>query len=207
MCRIVLLLALSLLLSSCVSAYLYFSVAERQYFRGIIDGAEKSNVEKYNLVYLFNGDTVSALTRFMYVDNDYSFSSDRNLKLYYRLYCNARFASSEHGCPDVLKGIVNVDIFLKNNKSGNSYLLTKTKIDTEEFRVTLLLTQVYIGSNFEKYETRSSGNIDWSKMEQLVLKDENDTIYHYTVKYGDKRDKNDRHLNHSLDFDELVEVP
>ena len=49
-----------------------------------------------------------------------------------------------------------------------------------------LITQVYIGSNFERYETRPRYNIDWNKINPLVLNDGKDTIYHYTVKYWEK---------------------
>ena len=105
-----------------------------------------------------------------------------------------------------MRGTVNVEIFLRNNKTGNCYLLAQKTVVMDAYRRALLITQVYIGSDFERYETRSEYNIDWNKINQLALKDEKDTIYHYTVKYWEKREKNEDYLGR-IDEKYFVEVP
>ena len=206
MCRIVLLLALSLLLSSCVSTYYYFSRANEYFFSGKIDGKDKSDVEKFDLVYIFNGDTAKLHSFFLY-DSNLERQENGHIKSYYNFYCNVLFTSSLHGCTNKLSGVVGVEIYLRNNKVGRSYLLAKKNIDMDAYRRAELRTQVFLGSDFERYEIRPRGNIDWSKMEQLVLKDENDTIYHYTVNYWEKREKSEDYLNHFIDENYFVEVP
>lgn len=202
MCRIVLLFAM-LLLSSC---FTYYNHAEEHYFFGFLDG-EKAKVERYDLIYLFDGDTVSVLNYPHFFDSQFKLSADGHIKRYNNGFCNVSVSAGDYfGCPHKLRGTVNVEIFLRNNKTGNCYLLAQKTVVMDAYRRVLLITQVYIGSDFERYETRSEYNIDWNKINQLALKDEKDTIYHYTVKYWEKREKNEDYLGR-IDEKYFVEVP
>ena len=68
----------------------------------------------------------------------------------------------------------------------------------------VLLTQVYLGSDTAKYLSRSRFNIDWGKMTSIVFDGSNDTLYHYTGLYWDKREK---YENMHIEEQYLVEIP
>ena len=210
MLRILVLLALMLSLSSCFSSYFYYSRAEEMYFFGLIDGEKKLDVDRYDLVYLINGDSVPNLNYAIYEnvqtgqrglvsnsDTDYyGFSiDDWHLKTFGGGFCNAVLASSKDNCGYTLRGVADVKIYLRDNQNGSSYLLAQKTVDMDAYRRAFLITQVYVGSNFERYETRSSFNIDWNKMKPLVLDDGKDTIYHYTAKYWEKHETNSDYVN------------
>lgn len=109
------------------------------------------------------------------------------------------------GCVNLLRGKHEVKILLKSKKSGNSYLLAEKEIDMDSYIRSVLITQIFFGSDTSAYEKREKYNIEWDRMKPLVLSAENDTIYHYTVKYWDKRDYYDTYRK--LDENYFVEVP
>lgn len=196
-----LLMSLSFLLSSCF----YYDRAERYFFRGYIDG-KRSNVEKYDLVYLFNGDTAFVSNHGFYYDRNLERKKDGHITVFGNSYCNVAFRAGDvMGCPNSLRGIVNVEIYLKNKKSQNSYLLAKKTVDMGAHYRAEMRTQVYIGSDSSLYEKRTRANIEWNRMEPLVLKNDNDTIYHYTIKYWEKREKEEDYANNYANEKYFVE--
>ena len=205
------LLALMLSLSSCFSSYFYYAQAERLYIWSALDGEKKTDVENFDLVYLFGVDTASDLT-FAYYRNshlewhDDEWHDDVHIKCFFQVYCNTILASSLDGCDNTLRGLVNVKIYLRDKQNGSSYLLDQKTVDMNAYRRSFLITQVYIGSNFERYETRPRYNIDWNKMKPLVLNGGNDTIYHYTVKYWEKRATNGDYVNNFPDKKYFVDT-
>ena len=110
------------------------------------------------------------------------------------------------GCSNPLRGKHRIKVFLKSRKSGQIYLLADRVIDMSEYYRSVVITQVFVGSDTSLYEFRQRYDVDWSKMEPLVLKAENDTIYHYTVKYWDKREP-EEYDNPGIDEKYFVEVP
>lgn len=201
MYRNLILVSLSFLLFSCF----YYNRAEHQYFWGYLDG-KRSDVDRYDLVYLFDGDTAD-VPNFFHFDQKLEKNENGNIKRYMNGFCNVFFRGSEMGCPNSLQGIVDVQVYLKNKKSGNSYLLAQKTVDMDAYRRAVMITQVYIGSDTAGYETRTKDNIDWNRVKPLVLKADNDTIYHYTVKYWEKRESNDDYVNNWIDRKYFVEVP
>lgn len=201
MYRNLILVSLSFLLFSCF----YYNRAEKQNFYGIIDG-KRNDVEKYDLVYLFNGDTASVLSLKFFYNSAFERNDNGHIKIFGNGYCNVFFRDSFMGCPNSLQGIVDVEVYLKNIKSGNSYLLAKKTVDMGAYRRAEMITQVYIGSDTAGYEARTEDNIEWNRVKPLVLKADNDTIYHYTVKYWEKRD-DDNYVGWDIDEKYFVEVP
>ena len=65
----------------------------------------------------------------------------------------------------------------------------------------------YVPRDSAEYETRTEDNIEWNRANPLVLKADNDTIYHYTVKYWEKRETNDDYVYNDIDEKYFVEVP
>ncbi len=200
MIKSLLLLAVSFLLWSC-----FYKSVEKQSFYGIIDG-KRNDVEKYDLVYLFNGDTASVLSLKFFYNSAFERNDNGHIKIFGNGYCNVFFRDSFMGCPNSLQGIVDVEVYLKNIKSGNSYLLAKKTVDMGAYRRAEMITQVYIGSDTAGYEARTEDNIEWNRVKPLVLKADNDTIYHYTVKYWEKRD-DDNYVGWDIDEKYFVEVP
>ena len=201
MYRNLILVSLSFLLFSCF----YYNRAEHQYFWGYLDG-KRSDVDRYDLVYLFDGDSAD-VPNFFHFDQKLEKSENGHIKRFNNGFCNVFFRGSEMGCPNSLQGIVDVQVYLKNKKSGNSYLLAQKKVDMNAYRRAVMITQVYIGSDSAEYETRTEDNIEWNRANPLVLKADNDTIYHYTVKYWEKRETNDDYVYNDIDEKYFVEVP
>lgn len=195
MFRIFILLALLLSLSSCFSSHLYYTHAERLYIWSALDGEKKTDVENFDVVYLFGEDTASNLAYAYYYNSHLELLDDVHIKSFTQVYCNTVLASAFEGCTNTLRGLVDVKIYLRDNQNGSSYLLDQKTVDMNAYRRSFLITQVFVGSNFERYETRPRYNIDWNKMKPLVLNDGKDTIYHYTVKYWEKRATNGNYVN------------
>lgn len=147
------------------------------YVSGILDGANEVR-KSYDLVYVFDGDTVDL------GDLD----DDVNLKhIYGNRFCNVLIGGGDiWGCNNRLRGTVLVEIFLKNKSTKKNILLTKRTIDMNAYYQTTLKTQVFFGSDTSRYIERIGANFDWNKAKRLVLKDTNDTLYHYTAWLWDK---------------------
>ena len=189
MLRILLFLPFVFLLSSCITtSVLYYGRAEELYISGTLD-AGNLDIDKYDLIYLFDGDSADIMG---FVGNDDLDGDGRkHLKTYYRHYCNVLVTASDvFACPWKLRGKVNVDIFLRNYESGKSYLLTKELIDMNAYPLAVMRTEVFVGTDTALYVPRKVyKNINWERMQPFVLKDENRTIYHYTIKLRDTRDE------------------
>ncbi len=108
------------------------------------------------------------------------------------------------GCGQTLRGIVDIEIVLKNKETKKWTLLAKKSIDMDAYVRSVLLTQVYVGSDTAKYLSRSRFNIDWSKMKPIVFEGSNDTLYHHTGWYWDKREKYENNL---IEDQYFVEIP
>lgn len=204
MLRILFFLPLSFLLSSCITtSVLYYGHAERYYISGTLDTGDE-NIDKYDLIYLFDGDTADVGG--IAVNKDFDGEGRNHLKRYYTLYCNVLVRASDFfACPDKLRGKVDVDIILRNNESGKSYLLTKELIDMNAYPLAIMRTEVFVGTDTALYVARKNyDNIDWNRVEPIFLKDENRTIYHYTVKFRDTRDE---FFTPSYNEEYLVEFP
>ena len=202
------LISLLLLLSSCFS---YYEKAERLVIMGIIDNDESEKNEfnigkskKFDLVYLINGDTVDIPLRVIREENR-AYVGELFIKSFSQTFCNVAVPASDvFGCGYPLRGIVDVEIILKNNETKMWTLLAKKSINMDAYFRSVLLTQVYLGSDTAKYLSRSKFNIDWSKMKPIVFEGANDTLYHYTGWYWDKREKYENILIEDQCF---VEIP
>ena len=161
------LISLSFLLSSCFS---YYDKAERLAVMGIIDSDESAKNEfnigksnKFDLVYLINGDTVDIPLRVIREENR-AYVGELFIKSFSQTFCNVAVPASDvFGCGHPLRGIVDVEIILKNNETKMWTLLAKKSINMDAYFRSVLLTQVYLGSDTAKYLSRSKFNIDWSK--------------------------------------------
>ena len=202
------LISLLFLLSSCFS---YYEKAERLLIMGIID-SDKDRKDNYDigeasdfkLVYLFNGDSADVPILLM-VEKDENGAVQKVIKRFFRGFCNVLIPASDiFGCGHTLRGMVNVDVFLKNRVTGHSILLAKKTIDMDAYYRSVLLTQVYLGTDTAKYRNRLNFNIDWSKMKPIVFEGANDTLYHYTGWYWDKREK---YENMHIEEQYFVEIP
>ncbi len=175
-------IALLFLLSSCF----YFDKAERLSISGNLDG-QREYLDNYELEYFIDGK--SAEIDADYRDWNFKWNPNGKLKWYAQGYCNVFFKGGDiWGCTSTLRGMVDFEIYLKNKKNGNKVLLAKKKIDMDAYYRSVLLTQVYFGTDKERYIERKYFNVDWNKMQPFVFKDSNDTLYHYTAWYWDKRD-------------------
>lgn len=199
---------LPFLLSSCFS---YYDKAERLAVMGIID-SDKDRKDNYDigeasdfkLVYLFNGDTADVPVDVI-VEKDENYAVQKVIKSFEQGFCNVLISASDiFGCGHTLRGMVNVDVFLKNRVTGHSILLAKKTIDMDAYYRSVLLTQVYLGTDTAKYRNRLNFNIDWSKMKPIVFEGANDTLYHYTGWYWDKREKYENNL---IEDQYFVEIP
>ena len=189
----------SFLLSSCFS---YYDKAERLYVIAYLDG-KKEALETYELVYLFDGDTV-AFSGSNYNENFMS-QDDGHLMIIDRGFCNAMISAREiFGFGNTLRGRVLIEIFLRNKKNGNSFLLAKKQIDMNAYFRSTLKTQVFFGSDTTRYIVRSGANIDWRKAKLLVMNDFRDSVYHYTAWYWDKRKECDENISKEKC---IVEIP
>ena len=172
----------SLLFSSCF----YFDKAERLSISGNLDG-QREYLDNYELEYFIDGKL--AEINVAYRDWNFKWNPNGKLKWYAKSYCNVFFKGGDiWGCTSTLRGMVDFEIYLKNKKNGNKVLLAKKKIDMDAYYRSVLLTQVYFGTDKERYIERKYFNVDWNKMQPFVFKDSNDTLYHYTAWYWDKRD-------------------
>lgn len=191
-----------LLLSSCFIVN-YYEQAERLAIVGVIDGV-KNAWKTYDFVYKVNNDTV--LFHSGNYDENYKNKVDGHLKIYSKSYCNVGVAAKDFpfSCGESLKGRPQVEVFLKNKKNGNSILLSKKTIDMDAYFETVLTTEVFIGSDTSLYIVRNGKNFDWSKAKQLILEDSNDTLYHYTAWYWDKRKECDENISKEKC---IVEIP
>lgn len=198
MFRIITLLVLSLLLSSC-----FYGDVERIHIWGFLDERE-NDADNYELVYFLDGDTMD-IFRYKFHVSDLDMTENVHVEKYTHSYCNAYFRNNFFGCVNLLRGKHEVKILLKSKKSGNSYLLAEKEIDMDSYIRSVLITQIFFGSDTSAYEKREKYNIEWDRMKPLVLSAENDTIYHYTVKYWDKRDYYDTYRK--LDEKYFIEVP
>ena len=204
MLRILFLLFWALLLSSCfTTSLLYYRHAEKYYISGTLDVGDE-NIDKYDLVYLFDGE-MADIGGYA-VKKDFDREGRKHLKRYYSRYCNVLVRASDvFACPDKLRGKVDVDIILRNNENGNSYLLAKEQIDMNAYPLAIMKTEVFVGTDTALYVARKNyDNIDWNRVEPIFLKDENRTIYHYTVKFRDTRDE---FFTPSYNEEYLVEFP
>ena len=199
---------LPFLLSSCFS---YYNNAERLVIMGIIDNDESEKNEfnigkskKFDLVYLINGDTVDIPLRVIREENR-AYVGELFIKSFSQTFCNVAVPASDVvGCGHPLRGIVDVEIILKNNETKMWTLLAKKSINMDAYFRSALLTQVYLGSDTAKYLSRSKFNIDWRKMTPIVFDGSKDTLYHYTGWYWDKREK---YENMHIEEQFLVEIP
>lgn len=199
---------LPFLLSSCFS---YYDKAERLAVMGIID-SDKDRKDNYDigeasdfkLVYLFNGDTADVPVDVI-VEKDENYAVQKVIKSFEQGFCNVLIPASDiFGCGHTLRGMVNVDVFLKNRVTGHRILLAKKTIDMDAYYRSVLLTQVYLGTDTAKYRNRLNFNIDWSKMKPIVFEGSNDTLYHHTGWYWDKREKYENNL---IEDQYFVEIP
>ena len=199
---------LPFLLSSCFS---YYHNAERLAIMGIVD-SDKDRKDNYDigeasdfkLVYLFNGDTADVPVDVI-VEKDENYAVQKVIKSFEQGFCNVLIPASDiFGCGHTLRGMVNVDVFLKNRVTGHSILLAKKTIDMDAYYRSVLLTQVYLGTDTAKYRNRLNFNIDWSKMKPIVFEGSNDTLYHHTGWYWDKREKYENNL---IEDQYFVEIP
>lgn len=185
---------MTFLLSSCF----YYDRAERIIMMGLLDGNDEIK-NNYALVYRFDGEKAEIPEDI--VEDD----QERELKRYSNSFCNVRVGVDALGeCGNKLRGKVDVEIYLRNKDNGDRVLIAKKKIDMDAYFRSFFLTQVYFGTDKERYIERSSFNIDWNKMQPFVFKDTNDTLYHYTAWYWDKRD------SYEYDFPDekyFVEIP
>ena len=199
---------LPFLLSSCFS---YYNNAERIVMMGFLDSDSdrKNNYDlgetsDYTLVYRFNGDTADVPILLM-IEKDENGAVQKVIKRFFRGFCNVVFPAVDvFGCGYTLRGMVNVEVFLKSEVTGRSILLAKKTIDMDAYARSVLLTQVYVGSDTAKYLSRSRFNIDWSKMKPIVFEGSNDTLYHHTGWYWDKREKYENNL---IEDQYFVEIP
>ena len=206
--RKILCFLLLLLLSSCFN---YFHNAERLAIMGIVDNDESEKNEfnigkskNFDLVYLINGDTVDIPLGIIREENRDDVGK-RVIKSFSQSFCNVAVPASDvFGCGCTLRGIVDVEIILKNNETKKWTLLAKKSINMDAYFRSVLLTQVYLGSDTAKYLSRSRFNIDWSKMRSIVFDDSKDTLYHYTGWFWDKREKYENNLIEDRFF---VEIP
>ena len=199
---------LQFLLSSCFS---YYNNAERLAIMGIVDNDESERSEfnigkskNFDLVYLINGDTVDIPLGIIREDNRVD-AGERVIKSFSQSFCNVAVPASDvSGCGQTLRGIVDIEIVLKNKETKKWTLLAKKSIDMDAYVRSVLLTQVYVGSDTAKYLSRSRFNIDWSKMKPIVFEGSNDTLYHHTGWYWDKREKYENNL---IEDQYFVEIP
>ena len=199
---------LPFLLSSCFS---YYNNAERIFMMGFLDSDSdrKNNYDlgetsDYTLVYRFNGDTADVPIQLM-VEEDENGAVQKVIKSFWQVFCNVIFSAADvFCCRYILRGKVNVEVFLKSEVTGRSILLAKKTIDMDAYFRSVLLTQVYLGTDTAKYRNRLNFNIDWSKMKPIVFEGANDTLYHYTGWYWDKREK---YENMHIEEQFLVEIP
>lgn len=197
MFRIIALLFMSLFLTSCFTlGYFYYGAAETFELRGVLYG-KKNDLERYGLVYFINDVDV----------NVYGFDFGQG-KSYVERYCNVLLTASDvFACPSKLRGTANVEVFLKNKKNGEKYFLAKKTIDMNAYDYSVMVTTVHFGSDTTLYKIEDDdiyvdNGIEWNRARPLILKDENDTIFHYTLM---KRDLRDGASSYNKNY--LVEVP
>ena len=200
MVKCLFLIVLSFLLTSCF----YYNNAERMFVWGYLDGPREI-FDDYSLEYVLNDKNVSSDFYMTYRDLNYDWNEKGQIKSFENIYCNRRFSGSDvFNCGSPLTGKANFDIFLKNEKNGNRILLAKKTINMDGYFRSVLLTQVYFGTDKEQYKYRTDCNIDWNKVEPIVFPNTNDTLYHYTAWYWDKRDS---YENYSPNEKYFVEIP
>ncbi len=181
MVKCFLILLLPFLLSSCFN----YSKANKLYVWGNLDGAKKY-LNNFVLEYYINGKRFNVDAD--YRDWNFDWNENGNLKVYGQGFCNVLFSASDYwGCGNTLSGKVVIAIYLKDIETGNRILLSEKNIDMDTYFRSVLLTQVFWGADKDRYVTRSDFNIDWKIAKPLALNGTNDTIYHYTAWYWDKR--------------------
>lgn len=171
---------------------------------GYIDGPNEQRYN-WNLVYLFDDDTVYFSKNFL--DSTLKVTQNGYLKSYDMVFCNVFIGGGDiWGCMNRLRGKIDVKIYLKNVDEEKGILLAQKTIDMNAFYRSILLTQVYFGKNRDKYIIRKDRNINWDKMQSLILNNSNDTIYHYTAWFKGQSDSENRRI--VLTGDKyLVEIP
>lgn len=165
----------------------FFREDDRLLIQGFIDG--RSDVlAKYHMVFFLDGQ--KEFTPELTKDDQwntklYDAGTLSHIKEYQLGFCNASFADSK-GCASVKTGDFDVSVFLTNEESGYSLSLGKKHIKMGEYKNTILMVQVYLGSNQNKYKQRPTDNFDWISATAIYSDDLKDTIFYYSKKY--KRD-------------------
>lgn len=203
------LISLSFLLSSCFYPFVegmmsYYEDAEQMLVYGILDGPLKFT-EKYVLEYTINGKEQKDIS-YSQRDSNYKQTWSGSLKFYAAAYCNVFLQGGDiFPCRRRLRDVADVEIYIKRRSGGGRQLLAKKTIDIRDFHRSVLLTQVHFGSDKEQYKNRSRFNFEWDRATPIVLDATNDTIYHYTVWYWDKRKEHE--MNNPIEDDYLIEIP
>ena len=199
-------IALLFLLSSCCCfVFSHYKNSKQLFISSLLDGP-RAFLDDYELVYYING---KKTTIYSYRLGLYGpvFSEDSNgpLESYEAYYCNLFVPGGDvFGCENKLRGKANIEIYLEKEGTKELVLLAKKTIDMDAYFRSVLVTQVYWGTNKEDYVPRPGRNIDWEKVETIVWPNTTDTISHYTAWYWDKRDSYEKYSPNEKYF---VEIP
>jgi len=154
---------------------------------GFVEG--KPLFKEYSLVYYFNNSQmhIGYSTYDCYMGKNL----EERCKEYVESYCNVLVGNDYAQCAYPLRGKIHVKIFLKNDRTGNRIFVGEKFIDMDEYQETVLLTQVFIGSDLNSYVTRTYWDFEWDRAEAIYSQDIQDTIYFYSEKlYKNEHDGN-----------------
>ncbi len=154
-------------------------------------GGKAPVLKDYSLVYSFDG-KIEAIGYFRRDAKLKDYGLDNpTIKEYIRSYCNVLVGNDYAQCAYPLRGKIHVKIFLKNDRTGNRIFVGEKFIDMDEYQETVLLTQVFIGSDLNSYVTRTYWDFEWDRAESIYSQDIQDTIYFYSEKlYKNEHDSN-----------------
>ena len=156
--------------------------------RGLLESSPDM-LNKYRMFFLIDDEVYNTLECFLdenFQRTPISKSKDTRVKEYLWGFCNAVFSNHKSGCSSVRTGEFDMSVVLENVETGTKIPLGIQHVKMNEYKHTLLLAQVFIGSDRGLYKKRPKNEFNWDVATAVYSEDIQDTIFYYYKKY--KRD-------------------
>ena len=172
--------------------------------RGMLESSP-SLLNKYQLLFMINGEKYDNVWG-TYLDENFKRwatprSENVHIKDYPFGFCNTFFSDPKFGCGNVRTGEFDMSVVLENVETGTKIPLGIQHVKMNEYKHTLLLAQVFIGSDRGLYKKRPKNEFNWDVATAVHSEDIQDTIFYYYKKY-----KRDSYIDF-IDVDFFTEVP
>lgn len=194
-----------LLCSFLVSCFMGFNSDKSEILsgRGLLESSPDM-LNKYQMIFLIDGKDYKASECFLNENFQRVPIPKPNVtrvKEYLWDLCNALSSNPKSNCGSPRTGEFDMSIILENVETGTKTPLGTQHVKMDEYKHTLLLAQVFIGSDRGLYKKRPKNEFNWDAATAVFSEDIQDTIFYYYKKY-----KRDSYID-IIDVDLFTEVP